>query len=224
MSNKSTNQDNQRAAISEKIKESQLVAIIRLPKQSEVSSVVACLVKGGVSTLEITSNTPGFCDEISQVREKHSDVLVGAGTIINKALAKQAIDAGAQFLVTPNTDKSVVKIAHKHGIPVLMGALTPTDIAKAIKYQADFIKVFPAGSLGVKYFKDLQGPFSNIPLMPVGGVNINNIKEWFAAGAIGVGVGNDLTQAASTKEEQEKLITRVKKYVAQLPKNNITTK
>lgn len=219
MSNKLTSEDNQRFKIADKIRESQLVAIVRLTEQSDVASVVQCLVTGGITTLEITSNTPGFSEEITLAREKHPDVLIGAGTIINKTLAKQAIKAGAQFLVTPNTDKSVVKTAHKYGIPVLLGALTPTEIAKALKLKADFIKIFPAGSLGVNYFKGLQGPFSNIPLMPVGGININNISEWFDAGAIGVGVGNDLSRAANTEAEQVSLIELAKQYVAMLPKN-----
>lgn len=219
MSKTRQNADEQRIQTANKIGESQLVAIIRLANQDEVASVVQCLVTGGVSALEITSNTPGFAQEITNAREKHSDVLIGAGTIINSTFAKEAIKAGAQFIVTPNTDKSVVKTAHKYGVPVLMGALTPTDIANCIKYNADFIKIFPAGSLGIKYFKDLQGPFSNVPLMPVGGVNIDNIEEWFEAGAVGVGVGNDLTQAANTVEEETALIKRVKQYVAKLPKN-----
>ncbi|MDO6693889.1 bifunctional 4-hydroxy-2-oxoglutarate aldolase/2-dehydro-3-deoxy-phosphogluconate aldolase [Aliiglaciecola sp. 3_MG-2023] len=219
MSKKRNDEDKLRANTAEKIAASQLVAIIRLPHQSEVTNVVQCLVIGGVSTLEITSNTPGFATEITSAREKHPNVLIGAGTIINSTLAKEAIKAGAQFLVTPNTEKSVIKTAHKHGIPVLMGALTPTDIANCIKYKADFIKVFPAGSLGLTYFKGLQGPFSNTHLMPVGGVNINNIEEWFEAGAIGVGVGNDLTRAANTVAEQKTLIELVKKYVSKLPKN-----
>jgi 2-dehydro-3-deoxyphosphogluconate aldolase/(4S)-4-hydroxy-2-oxoglutarate aldolase len=212
-----TDMSNKRNNIAKQIIDSQLIAIVRLAEQREVASVVQCLVTGGVTTLEITSNTPGFTEEIANARKKHPDVLIGAGTIIDKTLAKDAIKAGAQFLVTPNTDKSVVKTAHKHGIPILMGALTPTDIAKGIKYGADLIKVFPAGSLGISYFKDLQGPFSNIPLMPVGGVNINNITDWFDAGAIGVGVGNDLTCAANTTTEQEALIEHVKQYVSKLP-------
>ena len=215
--------DSQRINTSDKIRKSQLVAIIRLANQDEVEAVVTCLIKGGVTALEITSNTPGFAQEIKHARAKHPEVLIGAGTIIDSKLAKEAIKAGAQFLVTPNTNKSVVKAAHKHGIPVLMGALTPTDIANCIKFKADFIKVFPAGSLGIKYFKDLQGPYSDIPLMPVGGVNIDNIEEWFEAGAIGVGVGNDLTQAANTVNEQEALINIVKSYVAKLPSKNNDT-
>lgn len=208
-----------RQQVSEKIKQSQLVAIIRLTYQYEVANVIECLVRGGVTTLEVTANTPGYCEEISKARAKYPDILIGAGTIINTERAHEAIKAGAQFIVTPNTDESVVSVAHEHGLPVLMGALTPTDIAQALAFKADFIKVFPAGSLGIEYFKDLQGPFSDTALMPVGGVNLENIRDWFEAGAQGVGVGNDLTRAANSPEEQIKLIAHIKNYVAKLPKN-----
>lgn len=212
--------DTLRSNVAQQIKLSQLVAIIRLKQQSDVANVLECLIEGGITSLEITSNTPGFCEEIKNARQKYPDALIGAGTITNAALAQQAIDAGAQFLVTPNTEKSVVEVAHAHGAPVLMGALTPTDIANCINYHADFIKIFPAGSFGIKYFKDLQGPFSDVPLMPVGGVNINNITDWFDAGAIGVGVASDLCRPTNTPQEKEHLITLARNYVSKLPNNN----
>lgn len=206
-----------RKTTAKKIADSQLVAIIRLSNAEEVADVIHCLVKGGVTTLEVTANTPGYCDAITQARSKYPDILIGAGTITNTQRAEQAIKAGAQFIVTPNTAPSVVDVAHHHGLPVLMGALTPTDIAQAIELGADFIKIFPAGSFGIKYFKDIQGPFSDVPLMPVGGVNINNIGDWFAAGAIGVGVGNDLTKAVHTEKDKQDLVSHVRKYISQLP-------
>lgn len=205
-----------RSDIVKKIIKSQIVAIIRLAQQSEVSSVIHCLVTGGITTLEITANTPGYTEEINKARVKYPNILIGAGTVTNTKRAMCAIEAGAQFIVTPNTNESVVQLAHSHGIPVLMGALTPTDIANAISFDADLIKIFPAGSLGISYFKDLQGPFSDVPLLPVGGININNIEDWFAAGAAGVGIGNDLTSAVNTPEQQEKLIKLVRHYLSKL--------
>ena len=190
-----------RNQLSAQIKQAHLVAIIRVAKQSEVAPVIECLVIGGVKVLEVTANTPGFCQEITAARNSYPNILVGAGTIISGTLAEQAIAAGAQFLVTPNTCQEVVEMAHSYGIPVLMGAITPSDIVNCINFGADIIKVFPAGSLGIDYFKDLQGPFSGTELMPVGGVNLANISDWFAAGGIGVGVGNDLTKAINTADE-----------------------
>ncbi|WP_448248413.1 bifunctional 4-hydroxy-2-oxoglutarate aldolase/2-dehydro-3-deoxy-phosphogluconate aldolase [Thalassotalea agariperforans] len=198
------------------IRTHKLVAIIRLAEQSDVANVVECLVKGGVKILEITSNTPGFTEEISKAKALYPDILIGAGTIINEALATKAIAAGAQFLVTPNTHQGVVNLAHQSGLPVLMGALTPTEIANAHEYGADFVKIFPAGAMGVKYFNDLSGPFKQIDLIAVGGVNVDNLSQWFQAGAVGVGVGNDLTQAARTEQEKVELISHVKKYIGKL--------
>lgn len=206
-----------RKAAASIIRQAKLVAIIRQKLQSDVANVIECMVAAGVTVLEVTANTPGFDKEITIAREKYPNTLIGAGTIINEALAEQAISAGAQFIVTPNTSKEVIDVAHRFGIPVLMGALTPTDIANALNFKADFIKVFPAGSFGIDYFKGLQGPFSDCELMPVGGVNLDNISDWFEAGAVGVGVGNDLTPAARTSAECTALIAHAKAYLAKLP-------
>lgn len=195
------------------IKQHKLVAIIRLAEQSDVANVIECLVQGGVKVLEITSNTPNFCQEIVKARQLFPEVLIGAGTILNDELAEQAIESGAQFLVTPNTDKAVVDTAHCAGVPVLMGALTPTEVCLADKYGADFIKIFPAGAMGINYIKDLAGPFSGRDLIAVGGVNSDNVKQWLESGVIGVGVGNDLTKAARTEIEKHALVEKVKNYV-----------
>ncbi|ALQ08369.1 bifunctional 4-hydroxy-2-oxoglutarate aldolase/2-dehydro-3-deoxy-phosphogluconate aldolase [Pseudoalteromonas fuliginea] len=210
--------DTNRTKVSSQIKQHKLVAILRLKQQSDVAPLIDCLVNVGIHVLEITSNTPGFEQEIAKARAAHKNALIGAGTIINTTLAQQAIDAGAQFIVTPNTNKSVVELAHQHGLPVLMGALTPTDVANAIEYNADIIKVFPAGSMGVGYFKALTGPFSEAQLMPVGGVNLDNISQWFEAGACGVAVSGDFCKVLNTEQERSVLTKLVKKYISKLPK------
>jgi 2-dehydro-3-deoxyphosphogluconate aldolase/(4S)-4-hydroxy-2-oxoglutarate aldolase len=203
-----------RIKISNQIKQHKLVAILRLKQQSDVAPLINCLVNAGISTLEITSNTPGFEQEIAKARAAYKNTLIGAGTIINTALAQQAIDAGAQFIVTPNTNQAVVELAHRHGLPVLMGALTPTDVANAIEYNADIIKVFPAGSMGVNYFKALTGPFSDVPLMPVGGINLENLTDWFAAGACAVAVSSDFSKPVSNKQQYDTISQLVCKYIS----------
>jgi 2-dehydro-3-deoxyphosphogluconate aldolase/(4S)-4-hydroxy-2-oxoglutarate aldolase len=203
-----------RAQITQKISAHRLVAIVRLPEQQLVAATLACLVEGGVEVLEITANTPGYCEEITQARQKYANVLIGAGTIINLQRAKQAVAAGAQFLVTPNTNAEVVEFAHANDIPVLMGALTPTEIALAIEMQADMIKLFPAGELGLKYFKGIQGPFSDTPFFPVGGIGQHNVSDWFKQGAAGVGVGNQLTRAINSEQERIEHIAYVKQFMA----------
>ncbi|WP_104642494.1 bifunctional 4-hydroxy-2-oxoglutarate aldolase/2-dehydro-3-deoxy-phosphogluconate aldolase [Pseudoalteromonas carrageenovora] len=175
------------------------------------------LINAGINALEITSNTPGFEHEITKARTAYKNTLIGAGTIINTTLAQQAIDAGAQFIVTPNTNKAVVKLAHQHGLPVLVGALTPTDVAKAIEYNADIIKVFPAGSMGIDYFKALTGPFSEAQLMPVGGVDLDNLTQWFEAGACGAAVSSDFCKVVNNEQERSTLTRLVKSYISKLP-------
>lgn len=192
------------------------MAIIRLKQQSDVAPLINCLVNAGINALEITSNTPGFEQEITKARAAYKNTLIGAGTIINTALAQQAIDAGAQFLVTPNTNQAVVELAHRHGLPVLMGALTPTDVANAIDYGADIIKVFPAGSMGVNYFKALTGPFSDVPLMPVGGINLDNLTDWFEAGASAVAVSSDFSKPINNNHQYDTLSQLVCKYISAL--------
>ncbi len=208
----------QQTAICSKILEQKIVAIIRLKQQADVAPLLDSLVEAGIKVLEITSNTPGFEQEIKSARARHQHILMGAGTITNIELAKKAINAGAQFIVTPNTNKHIVLLAHQHNLPVLMGALTPTDIANAIEYNADIIKVFPAGSMGVGYFKALTGPFSEAQLMPVGGVNLDNISQWFEAGACGAAVSGDFCKVLNTEQERSVLTKLVKKYISKLPK------
>ena len=113
--------------------------------------------------------------------------MIGAGTVINADLAQKAIAGEAQFLVTPNTDREVAKLGNTSDIPVLMGAMTPTEIVNAMVYGADIIKLFPAGDLGISYFRSLKGPFDKQAFFAVGGIGHNNIKDWFDAGIDGVG-------------------------------------
>ena len=187
-------------AICRKIIEHKIVAIIRLKKQSDVAALVDCLVEAGIKVLEITSNTPGFEQEIKNARIRHQHILVGAGTITNTKLAQRAINAGAQFIVTPNTDKRIVSVAHQCNLPVLMGALTPTDIANAIDY-----------------FKALKGPFDSANLMPVGGINLNNITQWFDAGACGVAISSDFSKVITSHADKQALTQLVHDYLTDIP-------
>ncbi len=177
------------------ITQEKLIAIIRSKSQSNVAVIIKALVDSGIKVLEVTSNTVGFSEEILKARKLYPNILIGAGTITNVNLAKKAVEAGAQFIVTPNTDASVVAYAHKNELPILMGALTPTEICTANEAGADAVKLFPGGieNIGIPYYKSIKGPLSDIALYAVGGISLNNIKEWFEAGIQGVGVGGSLT-------------------------------
>lgn len=184
-----------------------LIAIIRLKHQSVVQRTVDALVDGGISVLEITTNTPGFTNEIEKARHRHPRVLIGAGTIIDLGLAKQALVGGAQFLVTPNTNREVAELSETNSIPIIMGAMTPTEVSNALAYGADIIKLFPAGALGIPYFKSLKSPFDTVPFFAVGGIGQDTIADWFEAGIDGVGLGSSLVKSTVKTDGEFKAIT-----------------
>ena len=187
-----------------------LVVIIRVEDPEDIPPIVACMVESGVEAMEITSNTPGWRAAVSAMRQAYPDLLFGAGTILNVELAEQAIAAGAQFLVTPNTNADVVAHAHQHGIPVVMGAMTPTEVAEAMNAGADIVKLFPAGTLGTDYLKSLaRGPYLDTVFFAVGGVDEHNLESWMENGAAGVDIGGSLAAPVPTEDDAEKLKIRI---------------
>ncbi|SER00786.1 2-dehydro-3-deoxyphosphogluconate aldolase / (4S)-4-hydroxy-2-oxoglutarate aldolase [Hyunsoonleella jejuensis] len=178
------------------IKKERVIAIVRTKEQLQIPELIQDLVEGGIKVIEITSNTPRYLEEIAKAKKRYAnfDIIIGAGTVTNVQIANAAIKAGAQFLVTPNTNTEVLALAHHNNIPVAMGALTPTEICLAAGYGADIIKLFPAGDLGISYFKSVKAPLDTITFFVVGGINLSNIEEWIAAGISGVGLGAALTK------------------------------
>ncbi len=176
------------------IEEEKLVFVTRLKDHTKTQSVISSLISGGAKVMEITSNTPNYTLEISDARKKHSNVLIGAGTVTNTKIAKEAIKAGAQFLVTPNTNIELIGIAHEHDVPILMGALTPTEVCEAWEAGADFVKLFPADIMGIPYFKSIKAPLDKVKLLAVGGIELKDISNWFAAGAQGIGIASVLKE------------------------------
>ncbi len=195
-----------RKEITNNIKAEKLVVIIRLKQQEHVPEVVKALVTGGVKVLEITSNTPGYLEEIKRVREMYPDILVGAGTIKNPALATEAIHAGAQFLVTPNTNIDIIPVAHKNGVPVLMGAVTPTEICNAVEEGADVVKLFPSAAMGIDYFKAVKGPLDTVSFFAVGGIAVESIQEWKDAGTAGFGLGGNLVKPIQNQQDFDDIV------------------
>lgn len=197
--------------------EQKLVMIIRVKDPEEILPIVDYLVEAGVSAVEVTSNTPKYEQYIPKIKKQYPSLLVGAGTITNTELAKQAIDAGAEFLVTPNTSESVVEFAHDNQVPVVMGVLTPTDIVAAKEANADIIKLFPAEPLGPEYLKALaKGPFLDLPFFPVGGLDEKNTPLYLQAGAAGVGIGGSLASPVNSDEERAEVIERIKVLLSHL--------
>jgi 2-dehydro-3-deoxyphosphogluconate aldolase / (4S)-4-hydroxy-2-oxoglutarate aldolase len=193
-----------------------VVAIIRLPDPAALRSVVDALIEGGVRALEVTMTVPRAIELIREIAPTlPDDFLFGAGTLVDADTVHRAVDAGAQFIVSPVFRPAVVKAAHEDGVPVMPGCFTPTEILDAWDMGADLIKVFPATSVGPGYLKDIRGPLPHVKLMPTGGVSIDNAGEWLRAGAVAVGVGSALVDTKAIAAKQFNVITdNAKRIVA----------
>ena len=195
-----------------------VIAVIRMSDPAKLRLVVEAIRKGGVMAIEITMTTPGALDSIRALAAaKPAGVLIGAGTVVDAAAARSVIEAGADFVVSPVLDHDVIRICRDRDTFVAPGAFTATEILDAWRSGADVVKVFPATAVGPKYFKDLKGPFPDIRLMPTGGVNMENARDFLAAGACCVGIGTALVDAKAVEAgDWEALETRARVLVASL--------
>ncbi|MDU0204210.1 bifunctional 4-hydroxy-2-oxoglutarate aldolase/2-dehydro-3-deoxy-phosphogluconate aldolase [Paenibacillus sp. MAH-36] len=175
------------------IERTRIIAIVRGVKEAHIFSVAEALLKGGVTVMEVTLNTPGALTMISDLQTKLGEQMyIGAGTVLDVEDAQKAVQAGASFLITPNLDEDVIRYANREGVPIFPGAMTPTEVVKAWKAGATAIKIFPSASLGLSYIKELMGPLDHIPMMAVGGVTEENIKQFLDLGCYGLGIGGSL--------------------------------
>lgn len=185
-----------------------IITVIRMKDAGRVIKVITAIMSGGVKSIEITMTVPGAVDIIATLAKSVSDdVVIGAGTVVDVQTANQVIDAGAQFVVGPILNLDIVKLCRERDTVVMPGCFSPTEIFTAWHAGADIVKVFPATLLGPKYFKDIRGPFPDIRLMPTGGVTVDNVGEWIAAGAVAVGIGSDLLDKKSIDEERYEVLT-----------------
>ena len=167
------------------------VAIVRMPDQAAGAEVADRIVAAGLTTIEITLTNPGALTIIENLA-KRSGVQVGVGTVVNSKDVLRARDAGAQFIVSPNTDEEVIGETKRAGLISLPGVATPSEVAAAKKYGADILKLFPASTFGPAHLKALRDPFPGNFWCPTGGLSADSVGEWFAAGANIVGVGGPL--------------------------------
>jgi len=182
-----------RKLILKKIQELGLLAVIRGPSEDLTLKMVDALVTGGVTGIEITFTTPNALDVVKALDDEFGErIILGMGTLTQKEQAEAAMVAGAKFLVSPHTEKTMAKAMVATGLPTMMGALTPSEVMQARSYGSDVVKIFPGSLGGPAYMKSLKGPFPDIPMMPTGGVSSENLKDWFKAGAFAVGAGSNL--------------------------------
>lgn len=174
------------------VNEAPVVAIVRRPKVDPVRCI-ELLFQAGIRLVEITMDTPFAVDVLKSLQSRiPANTLLGAGTITDVPRAESALAAGATFLVTPNLNMDVIRTARVNGVPIIPGAMTPTEIWNAAAAGADYVKVFPAGALGPGFFREIRGPFAQIPLMATGGINLENACDFITFGADALGVGSAL--------------------------------
>lgn len=185
----------QKSKILEQIREIRIIPVVRTKSYDEAKDVIEAVLVGGINALEITMTTPNAIGLIAECAEKYGDkVIVGAGTVTDLETARQCVDAGVKFIVSPIFDEETVKFCNQNEIVIMPGALTPTEIFNASKNGADVVKVFPVSSMGgVSHLKAVKSVFPNIEIVPTGGVNLENFNEYLNVGAFAVGIGSDLT-------------------------------
>ena len=191
-----------RQKILDRLKDSGIIAVIRLDGVENLDKIIDALAKGGVQALEVTMTTPNAVAIIRDISFSLSeDFLIGAGTVLNTDTAKEVIDAGAQFVVSPVFKPSIIEIVHQYDKVAISGAFSPTEILSAWETGADIVKIFPATVLGPVYFKDIHGPLPQVKLTPTGGVNIDNAEEFIRCGAVCLGVGTALLDKKLIKNQ-----------------------
>ena len=198
------------------IKDTGLIPVVRATSADEAMRAIDAIREGGVSVLEVTMTVPGAVGVIEQLTKKYgSDVLVGAGTVLDAETARACMLSGAQFVVSPALNLKTIECCRRYGVAVLPGALTPTEVLQAWTAGADFVKVFPAGALGgASYLKALKAPLPHIELVPTGGVSLKTAADFIKAGASALGVGADLVDLKAIRDGQASVITeRAKQFV-----------
>jgi 2-dehydro-3-deoxyphosphogluconate aldolase / (4S)-4-hydroxy-2-oxoglutarate aldolase len=191
-----------------RIEEIGIVPVIRASSAEEARFAAEAVAKGGVPIVEITMTVPGALEVIADLAENMPGVLVGAGTVLNKKMARECAYAGAQFLVTPGFNQQTVAAAQKLDLLIMAGALTPTEVMEAWEEGADFVKIFPCGNVGgASYIKALKGPLPQVPLVPTGGVNLETAASYIHAGAAALGVGGELILKKAVQERKGELIS-----------------
>jgi 2-dehydro-3-deoxyphosphogluconate aldolase/(4S)-4-hydroxy-2-oxoglutarate aldolase len=198
-----------RAAICARVESAGLVPVVRAPSPELAIRAVDALLAGGISVFEITMTVPDARRVIRTLRDRFAGrALVGAGTVLSAEDARACLDAGAEFVVSPGLDPETIRAVHDANVPMMPGALTPTEVIGAWKARADLVKIFPCSALGgAKYLKALKGPLPQIKMMPTGGVSASTAADYLAAGAAALGVGSELVDIAALKEGRDAVLT-----------------
>lgn len=198
------------------IEESGAVLIVRLENAELAERVAEAAIEGGFRALEITLSIPGAVEVIRRLAATHgsSGVAIGAGTVLDEHSAYECIRAGAKFLVSPQLNPAMIRTANRYQVPTISGAYTPTELVNSAEAGADILKLFPTEAGGIPYAKSVLAPLAHLPVMPAGGVTVQNVGEWFAAGVAGVGVGSYVTKAWQPDGDFSRVTAAAKEFLA----------
>jgi len=187
----------------DRIEESGVVAVLRGIDQDDIVPVARAIHEGGVTALEITADATRWSGMIADVDRDlaGSGAVIGAGTVMDGHAARNAIEAGAEFVVAPNLNESVIEVCNRAGVAVAPGVMTPTEADRAMAAGADALKMFPASTVGPGHVGAIRGPLGDVPVMPTGGVSTENVAAYFAAGAFAVGAGSALVDYDAIERE-----------------------
>ena len=196
-----------------------IVAVVRAENAQQGEKIAASCIKGGIPAIEITYTVPGATEVIKALTNTFSskELIVGAGTVLDSETARIAILSGAKYIVSPSFDLPTCQLCNRYQIPYMPGCMTLTEIVQAMEAGSDIIKIFPGSVFGPGFIKAIKGPLPQTPLMPTGGVSLENVAEWIKNGCIAVGVGGELTNGAKTGDYD--LITKTAaEFVAAIAK------
>lgn len=171
--------------------------IIRTAGPKEAVAAADAVLDAGLHAVEIALTTPRALTALARLAETRPDALLGAGTVIDAAAARAAVEAGARFLVSPSLHPEVIRTGHRYGVPVFPGVSTPTEMVRALEEGADALKLFPASTVSPAWLRDVRAALPQAPVLPTGGVTSENAPDWIAAGAVACGMGSALTSGAS---------------------------
>ncbi len=198
-----------KAQVAARIVEIGIVPVVRASSDKHAIQAAEAVCQGGIPIIEMTMTVPGAIEVIAQlVKSVGSEVLIGAGTVLDAETAQRCIDAGAEFIVSPGLDVETIALVNRLEKLMIAGALTPTEVIRAWKSGSDFVKVFPCGAVGgAKYIKSLKAPLPQVPLIPTGGVNLETAVDFIRAGASAFGIGSELVSAAALQSGDLNTIT-----------------
>lgn len=207
-----------RQETSERVRRLGLIPVVRAPSTEDALALAGALYEGGVHCLEITMTVPDAASVIRGLKSRYgANALVGAGTVTDAIQARECLAAGAEFIVSPATLPELVGPSHAADVPVMLGALTPTEVLTALSAGADFVKIFPCSAMGgASYLEALRGPFPDANLLPTGGVTLETMAAYVKAGAAALGIGTALANHRLLAQEGEAAVRDLaRRYVAE---------